>query len=116
MFDFSKSFRVRNRETGQELDALKITMRLVKVPLTFADRPSFREVERDIVDPKSKKVVSHVKDKAKDFDFAAGDSHGGMISAEPGDYLLFDGSAYFVVPDLDRKSRKPIFSERYDRI
>lgn len=116
LFDEAKVFKVKNRETGQEYDAVLIEKKLVKYALSIGDRPSFKEVERDIVDAKTKKVVDHVKDKAKCFDFDAGDHHGGMISAEPGDYLLREGDSYFVVPAKDKRSQKPIFDLRYVKV
>lgn len=119
--DFSErfktaAFKIKHKESGRELEAIVIETKLVRVPLTIGDRPSFQDVERDIIDPKTKKAVDKVKDKAKCFDFGAGDSHGGMVSAEAGDYLVRDGHTYFVVPDIDKRTRKPIFSERYVRL
>jgi hypothetical protein len=128
-FDLFKTeaFRVRRLSDGKEFLAVKIKDKYIgRLP----DRPHFEDVERTLVhkdvrfDPVTgarieTERLERVKDKAKCFTFtgdAASDSHGGMISVVAGDYLLKDGDSYFAVPDIDKRSRRPIFEERFVRI
>ena len=123
----TSAFKVRRRTDGAEFLAVKVVDKFVGV---LPDRPHFEDVERNIehcdvtynpeTGEKIKKYrVEKVKDKAKCFSFtgeADSDVHGGTIRVEPGDYIIKDGDTYFAVPDVDRRSRKPIFSERFIRL
>lgn len=121
------SFRIRRKDGGQEYQTVQSDQRFLG---SLPDHPHFEEVDRVLVEKVAsvdsatgKRVeadsVRKVKDVAKCFRFtgeADSDSHGGMIRLEVGDYLVKDGDSYFVIPDVDRRTRKPVFSERFERI
>lgn len=122
------AFEIRHLETGRRLFAVECPVKLKKFPLP--DRPSYKPVERKLVseevtyDPKTgakikKEKVEVVHDLEKRFDFtehASSDVHGGMISADVGDYIVRDGDAYFVIPIMDRRNKAPIFARQWARI
>lgn len=124
-----EAFKVRRQDDKDGKRILTCVRLKAAIHMELPSKPTREMVDRvfeDVhvtYDPetgrKKKRIeIRKVRDEAQLYRFPeeGGDHHGGWIKGDVGDYLLSDGDTFFVVPDRDLRSRKPIFDELYVKV